>query len=329
MGRVVISKELSRLIVSFILFQRDFFTRQRRVFNNKQLITRNKINYLRLKDLLEIIEYDITRSNKSSMSATDGSEFVVIPIQGSVARKEGTSLQIDPIFTINNQLFISLRSIDRLFDVDCVLNKKAKRVCIRQPGRYFVTMKGDTLRLLARLLNTTVARILSVNKGLKDPIPLGTKVKIPILDFDVGPRIAAEKKVKIKKHVELAPAIISFGRRFLGTPYRFGAAPYPRSRRFDCSSYTQYIFRRNGVRLPRTSRSQARVGRAIRQGDVERGDLVFFRRDRYSDNRIGHVGVDIGNGRMLNTYRSPPGVTVTRWRNPFWLRRYVTAREIL
>ncbi|WP_236703477.1 C40 family peptidase [Paenibacillus xylanivorans] len=81
--------------------------------------------------------------------------------------------------------------------------------------------------------------------------------------------------------------------------------------------------------MPRTSSSQAQNGRKITQKEIEAGDLIFFRRDRYSDNRIGHVGVDIGNGNMINTYQSPPGVTITKWRRPYWLKRYVTVREIL
>jgi peptidoglycan endopeptidase LytE len=83
------------------------------------------------------------------------------------------------------------------------------------------------------------------------------------------------------------------------------------------------------VKLPRNSRAQARVGKFITLKDVEPGDLLFFRRDRYSDNRIGHVGMDIGGGRMLNTYKSPPGVTISTWRNSFWLKRHITTREIL
>ncbi|HEY2493432.1 MAG TPA: C40 family peptidase [Paenibacillus sp.] len=133
--------------------------------------------------------------------------------------------------------------------------------------------------------------------------------------------------MRIKQEAELAPSIIALGFRLRGTPYRFGATPYPRSRRFDCSSYTQYIYGSRGIRLPRTTR--ALKGVSIRHRDVEAGDLIFFHRDRYSDNRIGHVGVDIGNGNMLNTYKSTPGVTVTKWKSPFWLKRYVTAREIL
>ncbi|WP_340009631.1 NlpC/P60 family protein [Paenibacillus sp. FSL K6-0276] len=71
------------------------------------------------------------------------------------------------------------------------------------------------------------------------------------------------------------------------------------------------------------------MGRIITQKEIEARNLIFFRRDRYSDNRIGHVGVDIGNGNMINTYKIPPGVTITKWKSPYWLKQYVTAREIL
>ncbi|MGO4275356.1 NlpC/P60 family protein, partial [Paenibacillus sp. TAF58] len=194
----------------------------------------------------------------------------------------------------------------------------------------FITFKGDTLRSISELLNTTVKRLLAVNKNLKEPIPSGSFLKIPTIKPNSPRAIRNKGKSTFKiKQTEKAPAIITLGRTLLGKRYRFGAAPYPVSRRFDCSSYIQYIFGKNGVPLPRTSRAQATVGRRINQRDVEPGDLLFFRRPRYSDNRIGHCGVDIGNGNMLNTYQSPPGVTITKWRSPYWLSRYITAREIL
>jgi peptidoglycan DL-endopeptidase LytE len=234
--------------------------------------------------------------------------------------------------TIKNLQYISLRSINRLFNVDLTFNIRTKSVSIRQPGRFFITLRDDTLKMLAILLNTSVRRLLSVNKDLKDPIPPGIKLTIPTSVFDTGARtisnVKPPKNVKVNFHIEHGP-IIALGTKLRGTPYKFGAGPFPRSRRFDCFSYTQYIFGRNGENLPRTSRAQTRVGIFRRQRDIEPGDLILFRRDRYSDNRIGHVGVDIGNGRMLNTYTSPPGVTITRWRSPYWLRRYVTARELL
>ncbi|MDQ0493395.1 C40 family peptidase [Paenibacillus brasilensis] len=115
------------------------------------------------------------------------------------------------------------------------------------------------------MLNTTVKQLLSVNKNLKEPITPGTKVRIPTIRFNNAPlpNHHVKKRVKIKQNQELAPAIIALGRQLRGTPYMFGADPYPQSKKFDCSSYIQYIFGRNGVALPRTSRAQAGAGRNI------------------------------------------------------------------
>ncbi|WP_442603087.1 C40 family peptidase [Paenibacillus sp. KN14-4R] len=315
--------------IRLILFQRDFFTKRRRVFNTISLIIRNNLNYLPVNTILEILEYDIKKNNINNFTVTDGSEFVTIPKTGPVARREGIHFPIDPLIYFNNRQFISLRSVNRLFNVALILNIKSKTVTIRQPGRFFVTLKGDDLRSIAALLNTSVKRLLSVNKNLNEPISSGIRVTIPSFSSRAGTQNSrSPKNVKVKFHIEAGP-VIKLGQTLKGTPYKFGAGPYRKTGVFDCSSYMQYIYGRNGEPLPRTSRSQARRGIFRRQRDIESGDLIFFRRDRYSDNRIGHVGMDIGNGRMLNTYESPPGVTITKWRSPYWLRRYVTAREVL
>jgi peptidoglycan endopeptidase LytE len=322
---------LQRLKVKLVLFQKDFFKNKRRVFNQIDLIISNKKNYLPLNSVLEILEYDFSRKTPQRFVVTDGSEFVTIPRVGSIARREGVAFRIDPLILVKGNLLLSLRSINRLFNVDVRFCRSLKRVRINQPGQFFITFKGDTLRSISRLLNTTVQKLQSINKDLKEPIPSNVKVKIPMVRFDAQSikNPVPTKSVKIKQLPEKAPSIIALGRKLIGTPYRFGAGPYPRSKRFDCSSYIQYIFRNNGILLPRTSRAQSRAGKSISLRDVEAGDLLFFRRDRYSDNRVGHVGIDIGRQRMLNTYQSPPGVTISSWNTPFWRRRYITAREIL
>ncbi len=320
-----------KLKVRMVLFQKDFFNTKRRVFQATTLLNNNCIYYLSLNDVLEILEYDRYRSNSLQLTVTDGSEFVTIPLKGTTAISINVKFRIDPIITFNKREFISLRSINRLFNVDVKLSIIKKEVRINQPGRFFIALQGDTLRSIAKLLNTSVKQLLSKNKNLRQPIPPGTKIVIPTLDFDSPSQRTGKRSrsIQIKQNVELAPKIIALGRKLIGTPYQFGAAPYPQSKKFDCSSYTQYLFNRNGIFLPRTGVLQSRKGRALKIRNIEPGDLIFFRRDRYSDNRIGHVGIDIGNGRMLNTYKSPPGVTITTWRTPYWLRRYVTAREIL
>ncbi|TXK72259.1 C40 family peptidase [Paenibacillus sp. N3.4] len=200
----------------------------------------------------------------------------------------------------------------------------------KTPAIFFITFRGDTFRILTELLNTTLKKLLAANPQLKEPFPANTRIRIPTTQPNSPRSLEKPRKSIVKiKQTEKAPAIIRLGRSLLGTRYRFGAGPYPRSRRFDCSSYLQYILVKTESCYQRTSGQQAIVGKRINQRDVEAGDILFFRRPRYSDNRIGHCGVDIGNGQMLNTYQSPPGVTITRWRDPYWLSRYITAREVL
>jgi peptidoglycan DL-endopeptidase CwlO len=77
----------------------------------------------------------------------------------------------------------------------------------------------------------------------------------------------------------------------LGKPYRYGAEG-PGS--FDCSGLTMWAFKRAGVTLPRASRSQAAIGRAVSWDELQPGDLIFY----YSP--VSHVGIYAGDGKMIN-----------------------------
>lgn len=103
--------------------------------------------------------------------------------------------------------------------------------------------------------------------------------------------------------------LINLAKRELGTPYVFGA-PTTTTRIFDCSSFTKYVFRQQGVRLPRTARLQSRLGQRVSIKELRKGDLMFFYvPGRYASNNIvGHVGIYMGNGKVIHAY--PPGVKI-------------------
>jgi cell wall-associated NlpC family hydrolase len=127
-----------------------------------------------------------------------------------------------------------------------------------------------------------------------------------------------------------ANAIIVTGIRYLGTPYRFGAIP-GQTRNFDCSSFMQYIFGEYFIELPRVTRQQSRAGRQVSIGNIRKGDLLFFstskRRNLTGIQRIGHVGVYIGNNKYLNSF-SPSGVTITQL-TASRRRAFITARRVI
>ncbi|MFD1175686.1 C40 family peptidase [Paenibacillus puldeungensis] len=122
--------------------------------------------------------------------------------------------------------------------------------------------------------------------------------------------------------------IVSFGKQFLGTPYKFGASTSTTSV-FDCSSFTKYIFKRYGVTLPRTSVAQSNVGYAVSKSNLMVGDLVFFSSGSRANGRnVTHVAVYAGNGKILHTY-GRPGVTISDLNSGNWKRTYLKARRVL
>jgi len=123
-----------------------------------------------------------------------------------------------------------------------------------------------------------------------------------------------------------ADKILALGKKFLGTPYKFGA-PSGVTYAFDCSSFVQYIFGKYGVKLPRTSKAQATKGVYVSKANLKKGDLVFFS-TASSGGAIGHVAVYAGNGKILHTY-GKPGVTYSNLNSSYWKSHYKTARRVL
>lgn len=95
---------------------------------------------------------------------------------------------------------------------------------------------------------------------------------------------------------------IAIGRTQLGTRYRFGGTT-PAG--FDCSGFTRYAFGKAGKNLPRTAAQQKRATRAVSSPRV--GDLVFL-----GGKNPYHVGIYLGNNRMLHSPRSGKSVEVAR-----------------
>ncbi|AXL90496.1 hypothetical protein C4J65_21045 [Streptomyces sp. CB09001] len=88
-----------------------------------------------------------------------------------------------------------------------------------------------------------------------------------------------------------AAAAVAYAYQKLGSPYVWGATG-PNA--FDCSGLTQAAYRAAGVSLPRTTYAQIDAGRRVPRSELLPGDLVFF----YSG--ISHVGIYVGNGRMIH-----------------------------
>lgn len=105
--------------------------------------------------------------------------------------------------------------------------------------------------------------------------------------------------------------------RYRGVRYRYGGAT-PRG--FDCSGLVMFVYRKNGINLPRTAVSQYRNGRRVPRSGLKPGDLVFFQTSRRS--RISHVGIYAGRNRFIHAPRPGKRVSYASLGNSYWRRRY-------
>ncbi len=88
-------------------------------------------------------------------------------------------------------------------------------------------------------------------------------------------------------------AIVNIARGLLGIPYVYGGESLSG---FDCSGFTQYVYRQAGISIPRTASAQQAA--AARVATPKPGDLVFFGSPAW------HVGIYVGNGLMIDSAHS-------------------------
>lgn len=98
-----------------------------------------------------------------------------------------------------------------------------------------------------------------------------------------------------------ARRVVPRGERYVGVPYVWGGET-PKG--FDCSGFVQYIYRAEGVELPRTSRQMAGSGFGVSRNEMAVGDLMLFA----DDGPISHVAIYAGNGRFIHSSSSGNGV---------------------
>ncbi|MBI4900048.1 MAG: C40 family peptidase [Actinobacteria bacterium] len=99
-----------------------------------------------------------------------------------------------------------------------------------------------------------------------------------------------------------ASVIVSFALSQVGKAYVWGGNG-PNA--YDCSGLTVAAYKAAGITIPRTSYSQWTIGTPVSLANLKPGDLVFY----YSG--ISHVGIYIGNGRIVHAANPTSGVTTS------------------
>ncbi|MCG8474839.1 MAG: C40 family peptidase [Cytophagales bacterium] len=91
-----------------------------------------------------------------------------------------------------------------------------------------------------------------------------------------------------------AKQLVEYALQFEDAPYLWGGKTVFG---IDCSGFTQIVFKAAGYKLLRNSYQQAKQGSAVRYGEQQIGDLLFFDNDR---GKIIHVGLAVSEREILH-----------------------------
>ena len=122
-----------------------------------------------------------------------------------------------------------------------------------------------------------------------------------------APSRSQERQAPAEAETQSAPApsssnasgVIAIAKQYIGTPYVYGGST-PSG--FDCSGFTQYVFAKAGISLPRTTTQQQAATTPV--SNPQPGDLVFFGSPSY------HMGIYLGDGMMIDAPRTGSSVSI-------------------
>ena len=119
--------------------------------------------------------------------------------------------------------------------------------------------------------------------------------------------------------------MIAFSKRFSGLPYLWGGVS---SFGYDCSGFTQMLYRQTGLTMPRDAQPQHDwIGvEPINKEDLQPGDLLYF---GSSNKKITHTGMYIGAGEFIHaTAHLTPVIQVSELSDERWTKLLVGARRV-
>lgn len=120
--------------------------------------------------------------------------------------------------------------------------------------------------------------------------------------------------------------LVNIAKQYLGSRYVWGASG-PKT--FDCSGFTQFVYNKMSISIPRTSRTQGKYGKYVSRSELIPGDLIFFDTSGVYNKVITHCGIYIGSGKFIHasSSKSKMAVTISSLNTGYYNSKYVVARR--
>ncbi|HEO99479.1 MAG TPA: peptidoglycan endopeptidase [Epsilonproteobacteria bacterium] len=219
---------------------------------------------------------------------------------------------------------------------------------------------GDALYAIAKTYRTNVSTLKSMNNLKGDTLRAGQTIKVPAAEtvtvavqttkksdrklaqtLSTLPKSTYMKKEPSKKDVfnlgdiffgkntktEKEAEVIKVAKTKLGNRYVWGATGTKGT--FDCSGFTKYCYKENGIDIPRTSIMQSKHGKFIKRSELKKGDLIFFDTSKQRKGYVNHVGIYLGDNKFIHASSAKKKVVITSLDATFYSQRYMGARRPL
>ena len=127
---------------------------------------------------------------------------------------------------------------------------------------------------------------------------------------------------RLKNKNAITQALYAQYKKWYNSPYCYGGTS---KNGIDCSSLVQQIYYAAfALRVPRTTKKQAKIGYRVPRHETQEGDLLLFK----TGYNAYHSGIYLESGNFINT-STKHGVTISNLNNPYWRSTYWQARRVL
>lgn len=157
---------------------------------------------------------------------------------------------------------------------------------------------------------------------IKDSTPVIIKNKIDTLPVQKDSFVKWERRLPLND-------IVNFAQTLTGVPYKYASSNPEEG--FDCSGFITYVFKKFGIKVPRSSIDFTNRGVEVPLQKAKRGDLILFTGTDSSSRNVGHMGIITENTDGLRFIHSSSGkangVTISAL-NKYYQRRFVKVISI-
>lgn len=142
-----------------------------------------------------------------------------------------------------------------------------------------------------------------------------TSVPTPPPVTTPAPAPAAQKADKLIDYAKSLIGKVEYG-------YAKRDTSNPNRLLFDCSSYTQYVFKQAlGINMGWGANAQYKAFPHVAKANLQKGDLVFF--SVGTPGVIGHVGIYIGDGKFIHNLKPSADVLISDLSTGYWKNHYI------